>query len=342
MPKGDTQATRSLAGHRVEVAIVEPSRGALRLAVPGEVEGDRDAFLAAPLGGYIERVLVEEGDRVKRGQILVNVDRATHAARQERARVELASAERELKRTQALAGTIPQADIDAAEDRVKLAKATLHELELNASRAIVSAPFSGSIVKVNAEVGEVAAPGTPLVRLVKLDPARVTIALSDRDISLAKVGAKARVYLDARSGVYEGTVTSIASAADLKTRSFEAVIEVQNEREELLPGMIANVELDSKDDADAPPGAPTKLVISQDWLVTKPDGVGLFVVEAGKAVWRSVELGDVLRKQVVVKSGLSAGDALIIVGHRDLVAGDQVLIHRQGVCCVGGRATFSE
>src|SRR5690606_17683010 len=129
-------------------------------------------------------------------------------------------------------------------------------------------------------------------------------------------------------------------------------IEVANEDERLLPGMIANVDLETSSTSEEPQksqaGAPqsgedaARLVISQDWLVTKPGGVGVFVAENSKAVWRPVKLGDILRKQVVVEEGLHAGDALIIVGHRDLVDGDQVLIHRQGVCCTNGRATFSE
>jgi membrane fusion protein, multidrug efflux system len=348
-----------LSGHRVEVVVVQPSGRSVTMTVPGEVEGNRDAFLAAPLGGYIERVSVKEGDRVKAGDVLAHVDRTTHAVRQTRAKLDLDSARRELTRAQTIADSIPQAELDAARDRVNIAEATLQELRHNSNRALIVAPFSGVVTKVDAEVGEVAPPGAPLIRLVQLSPVRVSVALSDRDLGLAKVGARATIYLDARAGRFEGTIASISRAADLKTRSFEALIEVPNEKELLLPGMIANVTLDSgatetetppnkslakagatKAQNKQPPSNPDQLIVSQDWLVTRRDGVGVFIEQHGKAVWRPVQLGDVLRKQVVVESGLKAGDALIIVGHRELVDGDEVLVHRRGRCCLNGRAIF--
>lgn len=353
----------ALEGRRVEVAVVQPSVRHLTISVPGEVEGFRDAALAAPLGGYIEGVSVREGEMVPKGKVLASVDSATHGARLRRGKVELLSAQRELERAEALSGTIPKAEIDAARDRVSLIEAGAKELALNASRTSIRAPFAGYIARVDAEVGEVAAPGAVLIRLVQLTPVKVSVALSDRDVALAKKGARARVQVDARSGVFEGTITDISKAADMKTRSFEAIIEVPNEQETLLPGMIANVTLETHDTATttvegadkgpAPKGGkgsepesdvpPTdQLVISQDWLVTKPDGVGVFVERGGKANWQSVELGDVLRTQVVVTKGLNAGDALIIVGHRELVDGDPVLVHRRGLCCTQGRVSFEQ
>lgn len=330
-----------LAGQRVEVAVIQLSGQKLSLSVPGEVEAHRDASLAAALGGYIERVAVRQGDRVAAGQTLASVDAATHGARLQRAEVEQSSARREHQRSVALSGTIPQAEIDAASDRVEAAEAALKELRLNASRALVRAPFAGTVTEVFAEVGEVAAPGTPLFRLVQLAPVNVSVALSDRDIGLAREGQPARVEIDARAETFQGVVKRISKAADPKTRSFEALVEVANEDEGLLPGMIARVTLDTGTGKEADSEA-QRLVVAQDWLVTRPDGVGAFVETAGVARWRSLKLGEVLRTQVVVEEGLSAGDALIITGHRELVDGDRVLVHRRGLCCVEGRVSFEQ
>ena len=126
-----------------------------------------------------------------------------------------------------------------------------------------------------------------------------------------------------------------------KTRSFEALVELDNKNEELLPGMIAQVTLSTEKEGKEKKDA-TKLLISQDWLVTKPSGVGVFVAKDGKAVWRDVKLGNVMRREVEVLDGLSSGDALIIVGHRSLAEGDPILIHRKGTCCENGRAVFTE
>lgn len=325
-----------LSGQRVEVAVVATSKGQLELSLPGEVEGYRDAWLAAPLGGFIEKVLVRKGSVVGAGAPLVHVDRQTHSAREQHARLQLKVAKRELDRALALGGSIPRSELDQARDGVQLAEASIKELAINSARATLRAPFSGVVVSADIEPGEVAAPGAPLVRLVQLDPVKVTVSLSDRDMDLAKEGSNAQIRLDANSKLYEGKVQTLAPAANLKTRGFEAEIEVANPDKALLPGMIANVSLHSQ----LGEGAEEQLVIAQDWIVTGLNGVGVFVESEGRARWRDVELGQILRKQVVVNRGLKPGDALIIVGHRELVDGDPVLVHRRGRCCQEGRATF--
>ena len=209
-------APAELKGTRVEVAVVSPSLGGLTMVVPGEVQGVRDAMLAAANGGYIEQVSVKEGDHVKKGAVLARVDSNTYSTRLVRAQVETKAAERELQRTESLGGAIPAAELDAAKDRVDTAKAALRELQVAAGRSVVTAPFEGAIVRVDAEVGEVAAPGTPLFRLVQLQPIRVSIALADRDMGLAKEGMTARVQVGARSGAFEGKIVQLSQAADLE------------------------------------------------------------------------------------------------------------------------------
>jgi hypothetical protein len=113
-----------------------------------------------------------------------------------------------------------------------------------------------------------------------------------------------------------------------------------NDDRQLLPGMIARVTLQTEPPAAGASEASGRIVISQDWAVTLRDGVGVFVVEGGTARFRMVQLGSILRKQVVVEKGLSVGDLLVVSGQRDLVDGDEVLVQRTGTCCNRGRVTF--
>ncbi|MCH2109655.1 MAG: efflux RND transporter periplasmic adaptor subunit [Polyangiaceae bacterium] len=338
-PENDDPSSLSLKGARIEVATIHASAAGLTLQVPGEVEGARDAQLGSPLGGYIERVPVKEGQDVKKGAELARIDSRLHSTRLVRARVDVKAAQRELKRAESLKGTIPQAEIDALSDRLATAKAALQELEINVQRSLLKAPFAGRVVKIEAEVGEIASPGQALFRLVQLNPAHVSVAISDRDLAVAQVGMPAQIQVDARSGVTDGKVIRLSSAARLRTRSFEAIIEAPNEDESLLPGMIAHVTLSTAENQD--PDS-KQLYISQDWLVTQPEGVGVFVVEDGKARWRNVELGQVMGRQVKVTSGVKEGDQLVTVGHRSLADGDPVLVQREGTCCTDGRVVYVE
>ena len=103
----------------------------------------------------------------------------------------------------------------------------------------------------------------------------------------------------------------------------------------LLPGMIARVRAD-RALTDA------AMVIPQDWLVTRRSERGVFVTSGDIAEWRDVTLGDVIHDQVVVTSGLSEGDRVVITGHRDLVDGDPLIVSREGRCCAAGRPSFEE
>lgn len=326
-------APHSANATRVEVATMEPSGTKLDVELPGEVEADRDARLGSALGGYVESITVNSGDRVNKGKVLAMIDSAGHGARRHQAKVEYDTAKRELTRAKALADVLPRAQLDAAQARFNAARAALETANVAAARAVITAPFSGVIASVDIEVGEVAPPGAPVIRLIKTDPAKVTVSLSDRDVLAVRQGMSASVRTDARVSIVTGTVVHIHPAADTQSRSFIADIEVPNPDGRLLPGMIASVHLDAT-------VADDRMVIAQDWLVTRPNELGVFINQNGIARWRKVTVGAIVRDRVVVESGIARGDNLVITGHRELQDGDPLLVARQGVCCTKGRVVF--
>lgn len=327
--------TPSARAIRVETATVETSEAALRIRLPGEVEGSRDALLGAALGGFVEAVSVQEGDEVRANATLVRVDSASHAARVAQARVEVDAAERELARAERLQGTIADQQLDAARTRVDAAKAALQAAQIGVSRAVVRAPFAGVVAQIDVERGEIAAPGAPLVRVVQLDPVHVTLSVPDRDVVALRVGMTAQVRAGAEPTPREGRVVRISPAADLQTRAFSVDVEVPNADRKLLPGMIAQVEVTAE-------GAGRRVVLPSDVLVTRLGGNGVFVARDGVAVWRPLEIESVVRDQVIVSAGLAEGDEVVVVGHRELQEGDPLLIGRRGRCCTGGRVIYED
>lgn len=328
--------TPSATATRVETAEVQPSRAALEMRLPGEVEGSRDALLAASLGGYVEAVSVEEGDEVRSGQVLVRVDAATHSARLQQASIEVESAERELARAQRLRDAISEQQRDAAQHRLDAARAAQRTARVQAGRAIIRAPFAGTVAQLDAERGEVVAPGAPVVRLVQLDPVHVSLAVPDRDVTALAVDMPARIWTRAHGTPVEGRIMRISPAADLQTRAFEVVVEAANAEGRLLPGMIAQVEV------DAEAALTEQIMLPQHVLVTRLDENGVFVVEDGVARWHVVEVARVVRDQVIVESGVSVGDEVVVTGHRELQDGDTLLVARHGRCCEGSRIVFEE
>lgn len=338
-PAGTTEGgplkARAESRIRVEVAKVEPSGAGLTFTFPGEVEGSRDALLAAALGGYVEAVLVKQGDRVKKGTPLLRVDSSIHGARLEQARADHAQAQTDAERVRSMGDAVARAQKEQAETRLRIAEAGLKLAQAQYSRSVVTAPFDGVVAQLGPEVGEVTAPGAPVGRLVQLDPVKVSVSVSDRDISALKVGLPVNITTDSLRDVLAGKVSFVSPAADLRTRSFRAEVETTNPDQKLLPGMIARVQVNAQRDEGA-------VVIPQDVVVTQMKEVGVFVADGTTAKWRPLKLGAIVGQQVVVEEGLSPGERVVVNGHRELADGDLLDVAREGECCKRGRVLWAD
>lgn len=323
----------SATATRVEVATLRPGSAAVELEIPGEVTGGRDSTLASGLGGIVERVRVDDGDTVTRGQVLVQVDSESYAAQLQQIEAQLAQAESDLRRIEAIGDLATAQQVEQAQTQVSVLAAQKRAAVSQLRQANVRAPFDGTVAQVAVEVGEFAGPGQAVARVVQLDPVTVDITLADRDRAAVSVGDTVSIRTSGTGTLFDGTVSHIGPAADTRTRAFPVEVTVANPDHELLPGMIANVGIRSTVGDGA-------LVLPQDWVVTRLDGQGVFVDVDHVAQWRDVELGAVVRDQVVVHSGLQPGDRVIVNGHRELADGDELLVVREGVCCESGRAVF--
>ncbi|MFK7927842.1 MAG: efflux RND transporter periplasmic adaptor subunit [Myxococcota bacterium] len=329
-----TQIADGSEGARIEVASIRPSEARIDLQLTGEVEGAADANLASALGGYVESVRVKSGDSVKKGQLLVSIDRQLYGAAYAQAEAQRDLAASELKRLEQLGDGVSASQLSQAQTQLKVADAALRQAGVRLRRASVVAPFAGIVSAVAVSEGEFAGPGTPVVRLVQLSPARVITQVSDRDVVTLKAGLDVSVTASALGSQQEGPIVQVSPVGDGNSRSFQVEVEVANEDASLLPGMVARVAVErSLGDA---------IVVPQDWVISRRDGHGVFVMVDGVATWRRIELGQVLHNQVVVESGLEEGARVIMVGHRELIEGDPVLVTREGVCCKGGRVQYGD
>lgn len=320
-------------GTRVEVARIEPSTASLEVRLPGEVRGSRDSLLGSANGGYVEALLVKRGEVVRKGQSIARIDTRTFGAQRDQAQAQLALAESELSRLEAVKDLASASQLEGARTQVAVARASAELAETRLARALVTAPFAGVVGQTAVEAGEVVGPGSPVARLVQLDPVHVTVSVSDRDIGALRIGQTASVTTDAVTAVFEGEVVSVDPAADLRTRTFIAEVAVPNPDGRLLPGMVASVSLAASLDGEG-------TVVPQDWIVTRLDSVGVFVLEDGVARWRPVQTGEVLHDQVRILAGLDTGDRIVTTGHRSLADGDPLLVSREGTCCTAGRVTY--
>lgn len=321
------------AATRVEVVTLRPSDARLRTVLPGEVEGWDDAMLAAALGGYVESVDVAAGDLVDKGQVLLQVDAEMYRAALAQAEVQQAQAASDLSREQAMGDLATPARLDSLQTSLKIADANLRQARARVARSVIRAPFAGTVGLVGVSQGEVAPPGSPVLRLVQLDPVKVTLSVPDVDVVALEAGLAVDVTTAAMGETLTGVIAHVSPVADTNTRAFPVEVRVDNPGGKLLPGMVTRVTVEREISEGA-------MIIPQDWLVTRLTDYGLYVEQDGKAAWRPVVLGAVVHGTVVVREGLSPGDRVIITGQRDVQEGDEVLVAREGTCCTDGRPVF--
>ena len=321
---------------RVEVATIGLTNATINLTRPGEVEASREAHVASPLGGLVEEVLVNSGDQVEVDQILAKVDTQLQRANAEVLRIEVSESTREWKRLQSMGDSVASAKVDAAKTRKERAEAQLQLADLMVERSLIRAPFSGTIGQMDIEVGEVLAPSVPFLRLLQFQPATISVSVADRDVGSLKVDGEARVTAAGIPGGIQGVISEIDPVANLKTRTFQAKVQVANEDRLLLPGMIARVDFSQPVRAEA-------IVLPQSMLVTRLNENGVYLVDdEGFARWQPLELGEIIRDQVMVDSGLEPGMKIVTLGQRSLADGDALIIEREGQCCENGRVVFAE
>ncbi len=318
---------------RVEVATLAPSEARLTLDLPGEVEGGQDVLLASAAGGLVERVLVDAGDSVRKGALLLVIDGTVRDAQLKQAEAQAAQARSELERLRKLGDLATEQALVGASTQLAVAEASVDLARAQRDRAYLRAPFDGVIGALDVSVGEVVAPSTPVARVVDLDPVTVKLSVADRDVVALAPDQHVQVRTPATGTLLPGRVSHISPVADLKTRAFVVEVEVANDARSLLPGMIARVSADRQLRADA-------IVLPQDWVVTRLDGYGVYVQDGDVARWRPISLGAVIGSQVLVSEGLAEGDRVIITGQHDLADGDALLVAREGTCCTSGRAVF--
>ncbi len=225
----------------------------------GTVRLKSEADLSFKVGGVVTAVLVEEGARVKKGQVLARLDPTEVDAALRQAKEGAAKAERDLDRVRRLhaTGALPVAELQNAETGVALSHAAVDAASFNAQRAVIVAPDDGRVDRRMIEPGEIVSPGRPVFHVSgRSKGAVVRVGLVDRDVLRVREGDEARVVLDARPDMpLTGKVAQIATVATPGTGTFDVEVRLEpattngkktdaaQSSEALLSGLTAKVEI---------------------------------------------------------------------------------------------------
>lgn len=311
----------------VEVTTVAPQDFVDVIRLTGTVAANRDVIVSAEESGVITALMVEKGAMVAAGQPIARIDDRLLASQAAQARAQAALAREVWERRKRLFEEDKVGSELAyleARYQAEQAQAALATLEHRLDRAVVTAPFAGVLDARLVEVGAMVNPGTPVARVVDMNPLKINGGVPERYAADIRPGARATVTFDAlEAQQFAGTIDFVGSAIDPSNRTFPVEFRLPNPGRAVKPEMVANIEVVRRVLEDA-------LVVPQEALVRVEEGYVVFVVEGEKAVAKPVTLGPSQRNQAVVTSGLQAGDRLIVVGQKQLAAGDRVRIVGEG------------
>jgi HlyD family secretion protein len=318
------------------VSVVQPGKVTVQgtIETSGTLAARREMPIgAAGDGGRVVRVLVDAGDWVRAGEVLAVVDRevqaqqiAGQAANIEVQRANARLAQSNLDRAVKLVekGFISKADIDrltATRDsevaQVRVATATLAQIQASAARLNIIAPAAGLVLARGVEPGQIVGPGSGvLFRIARDGELEMQARLGERDLARLSVGVSAEVLPVGTTQTYVGQIWQLAPTIDAQTREGMARIALAYSPG-LRPGGFASAKINS--------GSVLAPVLPESAVLSDRSGAFVFVVGAkNKVERRAVKLGEVTAEGIVVSQGLNGNEQVVMRAGGFLNAGDSV------------------
>lgn len=312
------------AADAIPVETVRPTRTDMVARHDGTatLEAEADAEVVARVGGQVMRLVVEEGQRVRAGQLLAILDQRQLRLEAAQAQAQFAKVESDYRRQVELhqkgliaAGAFEGSRFDLAQRR---AAYELASLQLSYSE--LRAPFDGVVAERRVRTGQNVAAGTTAFRIVDNSRLRAQVFVPERQLERLRPGQTALVSVDALPGRhFPARVALVSPTVDARTATFKVTLDVPDPRGDLKPGMFARVGVvfEKRSRVLAIPGAA---------LVENQAEPTVYVIEAGRAAPRRLRLGLNDDGRVEVLSGLKGDEQIVITGQNGLKAGHAVRV----------------
>lgn len=282
------------------------------------VEAEVKNNIAPSSSVRIDRILVEVGDRVSKGQKLVQMD----AASLKQAKLQLDNQEIEFKRSDELykVGGTSKSEWDAAKMQLDVKKTAYKNLQENI--ALVS-PINGVITARNYDNGDMYSNGEPVLVVEQITPVKLLINVSETYFTQVKKGAPVDVKLDVYGDeMFKGTISLVYPTIDAATRTFQVEIKLDNKDQRVRPGMFARATLNF--------GTANHVVVP-DQAIVKQAGAGdryVYVYKDGKVSYNKVELGRRMGAEYELISGVADNSQVVVAGQSRLVNDMEVTVEK--------------
>lgn len=322
----------------VEVSTVFEGNSSPFLSASGKIEAVNSANISTRMMGYVDKIYVQVGDKVNKGQQLISINNADISAKLAQVNAGITeataafnNAEKDYNRYTALfnENSASQKELDDITANYNMAKARLegakqmkNEVNAQFSYSNIRAPFNGVVTNKFIKVGDMANPGMPLVEVESPGNFQVLAMVPESEILEIKSGSEVEVLIKTLDETFKGTVAEVSTSAKNTGGQYMVKVMLDESNSKLLSGMYATVQFPTAKKANT-----NRVLIPLEAIVQNGQLSGVYTVsESNTALLRWLRLGRTYGDSVEVLSGLSAEEQYIISAEAKLFNGARISI----------------
>lgn len=308
------------------------------LTASGKIEAVNSATLSTRMMGFVNKVHVNVGQKVSKGQLLVSINNSDLSAKQAQtnagiteAQAAFNNAEKDFQRFQNLfaENSASQKELDDQRARYEMAKARLegakqmrNEVQSQFAYVDLRAPFDGVITNKFIDEGDMANPGMPLIAVEGPGNFEVTASVPESEISKIKSGTEVQVMVKSLDTQLSGTVTEVSSSARNTGGQYLVKVVLNKTDANILSGMYATVQFPVEKKSDV-----TVIMVPKEALVHRGELIGIYTVsQSNTAILRWLRVGRTFGEQVEILSGLAADEQYIVSAEGKIYNGAKLTI----------------
>lgn len=293
-----------------------------RINLPGSIEPWTRLRLMSKIGGTVTEVLLREGDRVKKGDVLARIEATDYKIALDRAEAAYRLAKSEYLRDKSIyeKGVIPTSALEAKKTTMQTARADYENAKLLYSRTTVTSPMNGIIRRMDAKIGLQLSPGDPIAKILEIDRVKGVVGIPESDVTAVRRLNTINITVQALGNrQISAKVHFLSPSPETIARLYNLELEIDNRDGEILPGMFIRADIVKKTVEGA-------IVVPFYSVISRNNEQFVYTEEDGIARKHTVQLGIMEKWMVRITKGLKPGDRLIVEGHRDVEDGQKIKV----------------
>lgn len=308
----DTKSAERKKVTKVEVIKLAPRRLVNYATYIGHLKPANRVILSSEIPGIIKEASFLTGQSIKNGQVLIQFDtrKLTLNRKLNESNYTLALMDYKREKNLYLKNLSTLAKVASLKNRLDVNKVRLDMSILDLEKSIIRAPLSGVIKQKYVEKGEYIGGGKRVVEIIDITSVLAAVNIPEMEIRFVKPNKQFTITLDALKGKhYTGHVKTIGLEADMRSRSFAVEVEIKNPDQDLLPGMLARLKMQTL-------SVGRQMLIPRHTIQEEESGSFVYIVKNNRSIKKPVKIGLTIKDEVQILSGLAFGELIVETGQQ--------------------------